>query len=184
MNVPPAWRPALDAALKADPTPAARHVQLATVRPDGLPAVRTVVFRGFLSDDRLTFTADTRSEKAGHLNRFGWAEVCWYFAATREQFRFLGMCGPILAEFDNDRGRVWRELSGPSRQSFVWPQPGDPRSPDEAFRGPAPADPPPNFMRYVLCPGTVDHLDLRPHPHERTVYKVDGPTWGVKRVNP
>lgn len=40
----------------------ARYVQLATVRPDGRPANRTIVFRGFLGDasDVLTFVTDSR----------------------------------------------------------------------------------------------------------------------------
>lgn len=39
----------------------AKYFQIATVRPDGRPANRTVVYRGFLWDtDRVTFVTDLR----------------------------------------------------------------------------------------------------------------------------
>ena len=57
-----AWKSTLNKALEAN-----KHLkystffQLATVRPDGRPSVRTVVFRGFLDDStKITFTTDTR----------------------------------------------------------------------------------------------------------------------------
>ncbi len=185
MSGPPAWRPLIDAALRANPTQAsARYAQLATVRPDGRPANRTVVFRGFLPDGRLTFTTDTRSEKAGDLERLACAELCWSFTATREQFRLLGPAAINLRGLDTRRFELWHELPESSRQTFVWPQPGAPRSPDEAFRRPVPADPPPNFGLLILSPDRVDHLDLRPHPHARTVYTDNGVTWDAEPVNP
>ena len=57
-----AWKSTLNKALEAN-----KHLkystffQLATVRPDGKPSVRTVVFRGFLDEStKITFTTDTR----------------------------------------------------------------------------------------------------------------------------
>ncbi len=41
---------------------AEQFFQLATVKPDGKPANRTVVYRGFDSEsERILFTTDTRS---------------------------------------------------------------------------------------------------------------------------
>ncbi len=66
-------------------------VQMATVRANGRPANRTLVFRGFLHDSpRLTFVTDERSAKVGDLERLPWAEICWYFPVTHEQFRITG----------------------------------------------------------------------------------------------
>lgn len=63
--------------------PNSRWVQLATVRPDGTPAVRTVVFRGFVQEGEemplvgsLMFTTDTRSEKCEQLAANDAAELC------------------------------------------------------------------------------------------------------------
>lgn len=56
------WKGAILKALQKNRSLAnARYLQIATVRPDGRPANRTVVFRGFLDDtDTLTFITDTR----------------------------------------------------------------------------------------------------------------------------
>jgi PPOX class probable FMN-dependent enzyme len=68
-----------------------RYLQLATVRENGFPANRTVVFRGFLDDtNQLKFITDIRSEKAEQILKQSAAEVCWYFPNTREQFRISG----------------------------------------------------------------------------------------------
>lgn len=114
--------------------------QLATVRTDMRPSVRTVVYRGFYKEsDMLTFYTDTRhasalagsaevclyagqygiyqyskqqreppqrvlpalpawsqrrsrgrTPKAEHLQHQAWAEICWYFPDSREQFRIAG----------------------------------------------------------------------------------------------
>ncbi len=86
------WRPSLDLALHRNrQSPQARFVQLATIRENGRPAVRTLVFRGFLGEThQLTFATDGRSVKAAELEQLPWAEACWYFHLTREQFRFTG----------------------------------------------------------------------------------------------
>lgn len=56
------WRELLQRALKKNSgCRHSRYVQLATVRPDGRPANRTVVYRGFLGEsDVLTFVTDSR----------------------------------------------------------------------------------------------------------------------------
>jgi hypothetical protein len=71
------------------PQPAyARYLQLATVRADGRPANRTLVFRGFLADsDRLKFVADSRSQKPEQLNINLGQKLVGIFPKTREQFR-------------------------------------------------------------------------------------------------
>ena len=56
------WRSLLVKSLETNKhLPNAKFMQLATVRPDGRPSVRTVVFRGFHNEsDQVTFTTDTR----------------------------------------------------------------------------------------------------------------------------
>ena len=91
------WRSPLSRALHRNRSlPNARYVQLATVRPDGSPANRTIVFRGFVEEpfcnstplyDTLQFVTDRRSEKVIEIEHQVLGEVCWYFPNTREQFR-------------------------------------------------------------------------------------------------
>ncbi|HXG65700.1 MAG TPA: pyridoxamine 5'-phosphate oxidase family protein [Blastocatellia bacterium] len=185
----PTWRQLLEDALSAHAhLPYSRYVQFATVRPDSRPANRTVVFRFFLSRNRLLFTADTRSDKIAQLAANPWAEVCWYFVESRQQFRLSGKA-QVVTETDDEellaaRERTWRERSEESRQSFTWPAPGLPRSEDEAFSYSAPAQPPSNFGLLILTPERVEYLDLRPHPHERRAYCLRNGEWGVEALNP
>uniref|UniRef100_A0A7S0ZKL5 Pyridoxamine 5'-phosphate oxidase Alr4036 family FMN-binding domain-containing protein n=1 Tax=Timspurckia oligopyrenoides TaxID=708627 RepID=A0A7S0ZKL5_9RHOD len=88
------------------------YVQFATVE-NGLPKVRTIVFRGFLNPrssntksgsdsdssavndnenlaDGLVFCTDTRSRKVAALADNNKAEVAWYLPTTRDQFRISG----------------------------------------------------------------------------------------------
>ncbi|AMD22297.1 HGL043Cp [Eremothecium sinecaudum] len=86
------------------------HVQpfipltFSTVDPSSMkPKCRTVVFRGFLFEDKncnvLTFNTDTRSDKFKEIDSYSAEkgtpapfEACFYFPATEEQFRFSGSC--------------------------------------------------------------------------------------------
>jgi PPOX class probable FMN-dependent enzyme len=171
----------------------ARYLQLATVRADGRPANRTVVFRGFLAEtDQITAVADIRSAKARELEANPWAEVCWYFPMTREQFR-LGGRATLVGEGPGDgaarqaRLDAWRGLSDEARQSFTWPSPGEPRdSAAPIVETPADAlSPPGTFALIILDPDAVDHLELDGIPHRRWAYRreADG-RWSGREINP
>lgn len=55
------WRQALAASVKKNREPFDKWYQLATVRPNGRPANRTVVHRGFLDKtDKMLFITDAR----------------------------------------------------------------------------------------------------------------------------
>ncbi|QDV38490.1 pyridoxamine 5'-phosphate oxidase family protein [Tautonia plasticadhaerens] len=197
MNDPP-WRIAIERALTLQGhDPASRWVQLATVALDGAPAVRTVVFRGFLPGaDTLEFTTDLRSAKAEQLAEDSRAEACWLFRESREQFRLAGRLRLVAEdhpEADLAAARLarWGEAPTSTRLSFSWPDPGAPRAEPRRFRVPAPEPdrPPPTFALLLLEPDRVDHLDLRPDPHARIRYhRPGGPggraPWEAVEVNP
>ncbi len=181
----PAWRVALEAAIGLEGNnPTARYAQLATVRPDGRPAARTLVFRGFLDgSDALTFTADARSRKLAETGR---VELCWYLAASREQFRIAGTLRAV-GPGDPDCDSAWAGLSDGSRRTFAWPEPGAPRAEPSAFEVEIPdaSRPPSNFRLLVLDPDGVDHLELRGDPHRRRIARLGpGGGWSVEEVNP
>lgn len=79
----PPWKPFIKRALKENKE--AAYLSLATLRPSGTPANRTVVFRGFAGEDDLspwesdlpTFTADLRSAKIEQIQQNSWGELCW-----------------------------------------------------------------------------------------------------------
>jgi PPOX class probable FMN-dependent enzyme len=188
------WRPSLDLALHRNrQSPQARFVQLATLREDGRPAVRTLIFRGFLGEShRLTFASDERSVKVAELERSPWAEACWYFHLTREQFRFLGTVVLVGSdsrdrEFLEARLSVWREMSSESRLTYTWPDPGRPREPLAPFptESPDPQEPLPHFCLLVLEARDVDHLELTGNPQHRWRYSRDAKgRWSGIEINP
>ncbi|HIK55969.1 MAG TPA: pyridoxamine 5'-phosphate oxidase family protein [Synechococcales cyanobacterium M55_K2018_004] len=171
----------------------ARYVQLATVRPDGRPANRTVVFRGFLNEtNALKFVTDTRSEKMAHLHHQPWGEVCWYFPNSREQFRLGGPLTPVTADTVDEsllkaRRIQWHDLSNAARSQFAWANPGHPRDPQASFSPPPPDpnQPLPNFCLLLLQPVEVDHLQLRGDPQSRDRYWLqESGEWQQQAVNP
>ncbi|MEH2129857.1 MAG: Npun_F5749 family FMN-dependent PPOX-type flavoprotein [Nostoc sp.] len=189
------WRGAIAHALHRNRSLVyARYLQLATLQANGRPANRTLVFRGFLQDtNQLKFITDTRSAKADQIQQQPWAEVCWYFPNTREQFRITG-CLTLVSgdDFHQDlqlaRIAMWQELSDAARLQFAWPHPGKPRvKTPEAFAPPAPdpVQPVPNFCLLLLDPMQVDHLELRGEPQTRSLYhRDDQQEWSSQAINP
>ncbi len=174
-----------------------RYDQLATVRADGRPANRTIVFRGFLENsNQLKFITDRRSEKAEQLLQHPWGEVCWYFPKTREQFRLTGKLTLVCEDFGDSyllkmRQMQWHDLSDAARLQFAWAHPGYSRANADAFNPPTPDPHHPlgNFCLLLLEPTHVDHLELRGEPQNRYVYQketssTDENQWSMQEVNP
>lgn len=189
------WRSLLARALHNNRSlPYARYFQLATVRADGRPANRTVVFRGFLEDtNQLKIITDSRSQKAEQIHYQSWGEVCWYFPKTREQFRFTGQLTLVSADEPNlalnhARQRAWQDLSDAARLQFAWPDPGKARTEDNAAFSPPSPNPEqalPNFCLLLLDPIQVDRLELRGDPQNRWLYTLhDSEDWYEQAVNP
>ncbi|KAF6237644.1 hypothetical protein COO60DRAFT_705986 [Scenedesmus sp. NREL 46B-D3] len=174
------WKALLQKSLALNSNlPQAKYLQLATVRPDGRPANRTVVFRGFLYDtDHITIVTDRRSGKVSELASNPHVEVCWYFPSSREQYRLSGTMAVISQDDSNQqllqaRQEAWARLSGAGRCQFVWPHPGQPRMPaDESlFLQPAPesaGSAAPDFCLGVVQVTEVDHVDL--YTNQRRVF--------------
>jgi pyridoxamine 5'-phosphate oxidase len=166
-----------------------RYLQLATVQA-GRPANRTLVFRGFGTEtNQLKFITDARSEKVSQIQLNPWAEACWYFPKTREQFRLTGtlmLIDATIADWQKVRSSTWHDLSDHARSQFAWPHPGEPRAAAEMFAPPLPdpAVPLPNFCLLLLDPVQVDHLELRGEPQNRSRYQLAQGEWSIALVNP
>lgn len=189
------WRSQISRALHLNRSkPYSRYIQLATVNPQGLPTNRTVVFRGFLDNsNQLQIITDLRSEKVTHIKHQPWGEICWYFTKTREQFRIAGNIILISADFPEfsllqQRKQVWQKLSDSARAQFAWAYPKESRIKDqEAFVNTLPSDSEPleNFCLLLFNPQTVDHLELKGDPQNRTLYiKESEELWSMQEVNP
>ncbi len=192
----PPWRSSVARALHRNRSlPNARYVQLATVDRNNRPKNRTIVFRGWLEpDSQLKFVTDLRSQKAIDL-RSGlsdWAEICWYFPKTREQFRLSGQMRLVTVNSDTDRyckarQEAWQQLSDSGRIQFDWAMPGAQRSADsQAFNPPQPdaRQPLDNFCLLLLNPIAVEHLELRREPQSRCRYELVADEWVMYSINP
>lgn len=187
----PAWLSALKAMLSAaGSSPDSRFAQLATIGGEGRPSNRTLVFRRLMKDHRLVFTTDARSEKTRELAANPWAELCWWFPATREQFRIQGRAflldGTGSEELARVRSEIWIELKEAAKRSFTWPVPGQPLADQSEFQAAVPEAIPSHFSLLLLAPERVDHLDLKTDPHSREIHTCDGVNshWKSKQVNP
>lgn len=188
------WRSPLARALHRNRSePHSRYFQLATLRPDGSPANRTIVFRGFLNDtNQLMAITDGRSDKIAQIIHQPWAEACWYFTKTREQFRLFGRLQ--IADADHrehtlktTRQNIWQQLSDKARAQFYWPTPGETRTNGQGFASHTvdPTHPPTYFCLLLLEPTQVDHLELRGNPQNRYRYQMtEDNRWQKIPVNP
>ncbi len=191
------WRSPLEGAIHRNRSkPYSRYFQLATVTAEGYPANRTVVFRGFLEQEdypnTLKIITDARSAKIEEIEHQPFAEICWYFTKTREQFRIAGSLKLITATETNSellqaRKTTWHNLSDSARLQFAWPHPAQPAADKSAFE----VDtldrhlPLENFCLLLLIPQKVDHLQLRGDPQKRCLYTLKNDSgWSIESVNP
>ena len=191
----PPWRSLLSSAIHRNRSkPYSRYFQLATVNSEGYPRNRTLVFRGFVEDERssLKMITDLRSGKIQDIEQQTIGEICWYFTKTREQFRIQGnLCLVTAQERDSDllkiRKETWQNISDAARSQFAWPDPGELAAEKSAFDVGL-LDPNlilDNFCLLLLIPQKVDHLQLRESPQKRCIYtlQVDR-NWLTQPVNP
>ena len=189
------WRSPLSSAIHRNRSkPFSRYFQLATVTPEGYPANRTVVFRGFLDDEQnqLKIITDSRSAKIEEIEHQSKAEICWYFTKTREQFRIMGSLQVITvsqsdSKLQQARQTTWHDLSDAARSQFAWPHPAQPAA-NKAKFDVEPPDvniPLDNFCLLLLTPQKIDHLQLNSDPQQRFLYILQGDsTWKTQAVNP
>ena len=196
MNHPlPPWRSPISRALHRNRSLAyARYVQLATVDASHRPENRTMVFRGWLDPlSQLKFVTDIRSTKAINLlaGASDWAEVCWYFPKTREQFRLSGTLTLVAADTTTShhkaRQEAWQQMSDAGRVQFAWETPGADRSEDPAALNPPQPDstqPLDTFCLLLLEAVTVTHLELRGEPQSCYLYELLDGEWQTRSINP
>ncbi|KAL4188219.1 hypothetical protein AMTRI_Chr09g43000 [Amborella trichopoda] len=138
--------------------------QLATVRPNGKPANRTVVFRGFQEgSDKIQINTDSRSHKIEDIKHCPFGEL---------------------------REKAWFSSSLKSRLQYLASTPGLPCIDEELYKectlepsaGPVDA-----FCLLILEPEQVDYLNLKENVRLRHTFKQsnDGKgQWLQEKVNP
>ncbi|CAL5339883.1 unnamed protein product [Camellia sinensis] len=171
--------------------------QLATIGSNGRPSNRTVVFRGFEENsDKMRINTDCRTHKIDDLKHCPFAEICWYFTDSWEQFRINGridvvdgLCLDPL-KLQVQREKAWFASSVKSRLQYLGPNPGLPslgeQSSSESSLDPS-AGPVDAFCLLVLDPDQVDYLNLK--INERLTFSsrqnLNGEKfWSSERINP
>lgn len=193
------WYTALNRAISRNRRDAHnRYLQLATVRNDGSPAVRTLVFRKLQQLPSVIYmVTDSRSEKTDQIAINPAAEICWYFTRTREQFRLHGKLFITAKDSpeQTQRQAIWSNMSASARNQFYWPQPGgalekpevNPGKADTVFSCNEDNDrfPPDNFLLLGLQIDCVDHLCLKGEPQTRWFSSRNTDDhWVSQAVNP
>jgi pyridoxamine 5'-phosphate oxidase len=188
------WRQQLNKAIGQNATsPHSRFFQLATVAANQHPACRTVVFRGFVDNtDTLIAHTDVRSEKIQQLSSNPHAQVCWYFSASREQFRLSSEITMLTGQEPHAealRLAQWQALSAQAKNTYNCAVPGSALLIEQTPGTTADKDclaeekPSDNFALLLISPNSVDHLLLRPSPQQRTLYHQQGDgSWSVESV--
>ncbi|XP_059456035.1 pyridoxine/pyridoxamine 5'-phosphate oxidase 2 [Corylus avellana] len=169
--------------------------QLATIGSNGRPSNRTVVFRGFQGNsDRIQINTDCRTHKIEELKHCPFAEICWYFTDSWEQFRINGKID-IIDSSDPDpnklqqREKSWFASSLKSRLQYLGPCPGLPclsEQPDPEFLDPS-KGPVGAFCVLILDPDQVDYLNLKSNQRVKFTsgLSVNGEKcWTSEGVNP
>lgn len=177
----PSWRQSLAGSLhKNRSIPQAKFFQVANVDINGLPKNRTVVFRGFgQGNNNLLAISDRRSEKYTQWQQRAFAEICWYFDVSREQYRISCevMLIDHLASDQSVRTSLWFSLSAKAKSQFFWPHPAEPYIDEqlEAYNSDEVSidvTPPESFVGIIFEPNRVDYLNLRTHPQTREISTV------------
>ncbi|XP_021893060.1 pyridoxine/pyridoxamine 5'-phosphate oxidase 2 isoform X2 [Carica papaya] len=146
------------------------YFQLATIGSNGRPSNRTVVFRGFEeSSEKIKINTDARTRKIEELKKCPFAEICWYFTDSWEQFRISGRIDVIDGSNPDSmklqqREKSWFASSMKSRLQYLGASPGLPniseQQTQELFLDPS-TGPVASFCLLVLDPDQVDYLNLK-----------------------
>eukprot|EP01026_Neomeris_dumetosa_P080893 TRINITY_DN90151_c0_g1_i1.p3 TRINITY_DN90151_c0_g1~~TRINITY_DN90151_c0_g1_i1.p3 ORF type:complete len:192 (-),score=26.57 TRINITY_DN90151_c0_g1_i1:130-705(-) len=188
----PGWKNALLHSLETNKSLVySKYFQLATIKPNGRPSNRTVVYRGFLGDN-ISFITDGRSRKVQEIALNPSGEICWYFPNSREQYRISGNLKVVDKMHEDQelvkaRQVVWSGLSDNARKQFLWPHPGLPRqqNDEEQYNPQVPSaqtDAVSDFCLVVMEPQDVEHVLLI--SNQRFCYFKNQESWECQEVNP
>ncbi|CAK9000302.1 Transmembrane protein 87B [Durusdinium trenchii] len=139
-------------------------------------------------------------------DRPAFAEVCWWFTKSREQYRIAGQLQAVTTNEEDEvlrdlRVRAWKNLSDKAREQFFWPVPRTRLPPDpevqfESLCGEIPQGgrdkdkdgkilpPPDSFVLLLLWPDQCKYLDLGSNWAQEDVWDQSAQTWTTKRVAP
>ncbi|XP_022147467.1 pyridoxine/pyridoxamine 5'-phosphate oxidase 2 isoform X1 [Momordica charantia] len=173
-----------------------QFLQLATVGANGRPSNRTVVFRGFQEgSDNIQINTDSRSRKVEELKNCPFAEICWYFTESWEQFRISGRVEVVDSLYPDaiklqQREKAWSSIPSKTRMQYLGPNPGLPYltgQPAKENLQDSSSGPVDSYCLLVFNPDQVDYVNLK--SEKRFLYKASSSSrgeklWSTERINP
>ncbi len=164
---------------------------LATVSPDGRPAARVVLLKGF---DRQGFHWYTNyaSRKAGELEATGRAALLFWFDKLERQIRIEGTAAKLPAEISDDyfarrpRGSQLGAWASPQSHPIAGREALDALEREAAERfGDGPIPRPPHWGGFNLAPEAFEFWQGRSaRLHDRFRFTRDGDGWQRVRLAP
>lgn len=177
------WRQPFETALERNAPQ--REVQVATVSPEGVPAVRTVLLRGFSVEGCPYFFTDLRSHKANHLTENPKIALHAWFPQTQEQFRLTGRASLHGRHAEGAwaalRNHGWEQTYEGERRSYIGPPPGRTYVTPPLLE--VPPGPPQEFVLVTIDVSEADWLCLGP-PKTRAGFRLLGAGWVQQSLNP
>jgi len=166
-------------------------MQVATVAPDGRPAVRTVLLKG-LDERGIVFYTNYESAKGRDLGANPYASAVFAWLAHERQIRLSGAVTKVTPEetaaYFASRPRGSQLAAWASPQSAVVPSRAalDALVAEvEARFGDGPVPPPPNWGGYRIAPDEVEFWQgRRDRLHDRIRFRLTAGTWYRERLAP
>ena len=175
----PNWRQELKASQRKEgKVTSNRWIQIATVNENNEPRLRTVVFRGWITDNSMLIFTDRRSEKVKDIINNNKVEVLWLLTKSKSQFRFKGHANII-----DDNLTYWNKLNNKAKSTWFWPDPGYEFN-NKDFETVIVQDlKPKSFLVLTINIHTVELLKLEKPFHKRYIWEAKN-NWLQKRINP
>lgn len=167
--------------------PESRYFQMATCNDQSLPQVRTLVLRELDNENQFLYAySDLRTEKIAEIRLRSDCALCWYFAATREQYRIT--CKAKIITLDSEPERLyacWQSMSDHGKKQYFWGQPKTPLEDKQLLNNAGVSTKPPaHFCLIAFDPSEVDYLALKSSPHQRVLSIKDKKGWISRAVVP
>lgn len=166
-------------------------MSLSTVSPSGKPSSRIVLLKG-ISESRLKFFTNYKSEKARHLEQNPWVSINFFWAELERQVRIEGK----VEKTTEEESDAYFESRPEGSKLGAWASPQSEiiesremmeeshHTLEAEFKG-KPVPRPPHWGGFNIIPERVEFWQGRASRlHDRFVYTLENGAWKIDRLAP